>query len=325
MSNTFNIHESMLLSKGFSKCDCIKKFNSIGTCYKLNSNLGKGYFWIYAYKDLFSIVIHDFCFFEDFYFETLPSEYFSISYFQSVSGEELSPYHRLNAGCVKRYWCNSENIYKAIFHKNIPIQCIGIEFMPKYCDNFLSKHFNDECINPRCALMDIDEVTDFPEMVLLLHQISNYKETGICAKLFYEAKVSEAMSLIYERYKQNKKVNLTLSQIDIDHLQSVTSYIDDHYSNELPLSKLCKIACMGTTKLKKSFKILYKSTITEYIQHRRMGQAEHLLSNTDLIIKEVANIVGYKSTSRFSELFKKSTGLSPIKYRNFVKEKKESN
>lgn len=52
-------------------------------------------------------------------------------------------------------------------------------------------------------------------------------------------------------------------------------------------------------------------TITEYIQEQRMNLAEHLLTTTQLEIKEVANAVGYKSHSRFSSLFKKYIGVYP--------------
>ncbi|GAA0736818.1 AraC family transcriptional regulator [Clostridium oceanicum] len=314
MKEEKNVHEELLLKSGFTKLKNCSKYNSIGTCYKLDPTIGVGYFWIYSYKNLFSIVIHDFYFHEDFYFESSLSKYFSISYFESVSGEELNPYHRLNAGCVKSYWCNGSK-YNALFHKNIPIKSIGIEFMPEYCNEFLENKFSDEYIDPKLALISIDETTDFPEMVFLLHQILNYKGNGISAKLFYEGKISEAMALIYEKYKEHKKNHSTLCNDDIEHLKNVTSYINDHYAHELTLSKLSKIACMGTTKFKKTFKELYKCTTTQYIQHRRMGQAEHLLADTDLIIGQVSQIVGYKSASRFSELFKKSTGLSPVQYR----------
>lgn len=54
-------------------------------------------------------------------------------------------------------------------------------------------------------------------------------------------------------------------------------------------------------------------TITEYIQEQRMNLAEHLLTTTQLEIKEVANAVGYKSHSRFSSLFKKYIGVYPHK------------
>ena len=65
------------------------------------------------------------------------------------------------------------------------------------------------------------------------------------------------------------------------------------------MERLTQIACMGTTKLKSSFKKVYDCTITEYIQQRRMSQAEYLLTNTDLSIGQIAQTVGYSTSSRF--------------------------
>ncbi|WP_278580612.1 helix-turn-helix transcriptional regulator, partial [Eubacterium callanderi] len=61
--------------------------------------------------------------------------------------------------------------------------------------------------------------------------------------------------------------------------------------------------------------------ITEYIQQRRMSQAETLLAKTDLSIGQVAQSVGYTSASRFAELFRKSTGLLPLEYRKVAQRK----
>ena len=46
-----------------------------------------------------------------------------------------------------------------------------------------------------------------------------------------------------------------------------------------------------------------------------MSKAEYLLSCTDLTINQIAQTVGYNSASRFSELFRKSTGILPNEYR----------
>lgn len=65
---------------------------------------------------------------------------------------------------------------------------------------------------------------------------------------------------------------------------------------------------------------MHGSTITEYIQHRRIGQAEHLLGETQLTIQQIAETIGYKSASRFSEFFKKTTGILPNEYRKIMQE-----
>ena len=52
-----------------------------------------------------------------------------------------------------------------------------------------------------------------------------------------------------------------------------------------------------------------------------MGQAEHLLIDTDFTMGQIAQMIGYSTSSRFAELFKKNTGLLPIEYRRLAREK----
>ena len=120
-------------------------------------------------------------------------------------------------------------------------------------------------------------------MSRLLTEIKDYRGEGIAAKLFYEGKVAEAVSMVVEYQKKHpdKPVH-KLSQQDIESIQTVASYLSDHYAFDIPLERLTQIACMGTTKLKSCFKKYYDCTITEYIQQRRMSQAEYLLAYTEL-------------------------------------------
>lgn len=313
----------MLYKYGFKKMNSSEKFNSTGDCYELNPKLGKGNYWIYSYKDLFSVTIHDFFFYEDFYLEYKLPEYFSLSYYESVSGEEFNPYTRLSAGCVRSYLFGSKK-YQAIFHKNIPIKSIDIEFTPKYLDKYLEMKYEEDYVNPREALLGLRETKELPEIEHILYQIKSYRGSGMSAKLFYESKVLEAISLVisFENNGQNKKSSL--SQMDAEQLQNVASYIKDHFAHNLRLDKLSKIACMSLTKLKKTFKQEFNCTITGYIQNQRMGHAEHLLSNTSFSIGEISRIVGYKSTSRFSQLFKRTTGLKPKEFRKLAKKKDDT-
>ena len=112
---------------------------------------------------------------------------------------------------------------------------------------------------------------------------------------------------------------LLQSQADKDSLENVTGYIADHYAFEIPLSRLASIACMSESKLKTSFKRQFGCSVTQYIQGRRMSQAEHLLINTDFTMGQIAQMIGYTTSSRFAELFKKSTGILPIEYRKIAR------
>lgn len=124
--------------------------------------------------------------------------------------------------------------------------------------------------------------------------------------MFYEAKVTEAIALVVDAWKaQSKRQGRTPSAADLAGLQNVVSYI----------------ACMSESKRKTYFKQHFGCTVTQYIQARRMSQAEHLLIDTDFTMGQVAQMIGYTTSSRFAELFKKSTGILPMEYRKLAQKK----
>ncbi len=120
--------------------------------------------------------------------------------------------------------------------------------------------------------------------------------------------------------RQGSKRERPLSAEDLAGLQNVVSYISDHYAFDIPLARLAGIACMSESKLKTCFKRQLGCTVTQYIQGRRMSQAEHLLIHTDFTMGQIAQMIGYTTSSRFAEFFKKSTGLLPMEYRRLATE-----
>ncbi len=311
------IYETILKERGFDPVSPNGRFNTCGQTYQLSKDLGEGFYWLYSETDLYDIKIHDFSFFEDYLFEGQLPECMSVSYYQSISGHELNPYRRINANCIKTF-LGGKSPYKAVIHKKMPIRSVGIEILPNYYLHYLKEKYPDDYWNPYDAFRSIDETMHFPEMLLLLNQVSEYRGTGISAKLFYEAKVNEAVSLVVEHFHRQGIAQVHLSDKDKEQILNVSAYIKDHFSYPLTLEQLSKIACMGQTKLKKSFKIIYGCTITEFIQQARMEQAESLLSHTDLSIAQIARTIGYSNASRFAELFKRNVGVLPFEYRKVI-------
>ena len=163
--------------------------------------------------------------------------------------------------------------------------------------------------------------TDFPELIALLKQIEGYRGTGLTAKMFYEGKILEAVSLIMDRAKSNqeKKKKLRLTEQDQENLSAVAAYLDNHYAFAVPIERLCRISFMGQTKLKTAFKEYFGCTLYDYILQKRMGQAQHLLMGTELSIAEIAQAVGYDRPESFAKQFQRVTGLLPREYRKMIK------
>ena len=312
-------YNTLLTESSFIPIPDCEQFSPAGSSWQLSPELGGGHYWLYAQKDLFDIKIHDFYFHNDFVLNFDIPEGISITRYDSISGEELNPYRRLSARSIQTIVGGKQN-YKAIIHKRIPVHSVGIEVFPAYYEDYLKRQYPDAYFDLPAAFQCVDQVADFPAMSKLLFEIENYRGEGVAAALFYEAKVTEAIALVVDNQRKQAAKNAhPLSKEDIVGICDVMSYIADHYTFDIPLERLASIACMSTSKLKTCFKRHTGCTVTEYIQGRRMSQAEHLLIDTDFTMGQIAQMIGYSTSSRFAELFKKNTGILPIEYRKIAR------
>ena len=321
MDNMLNLYNSLLAKGGFSLNVTNSDLNSSSKCYSLNKDTGKGSYWVYFFNDMFKITIRNFIFYEDFFMKIKEPDFLAIEYYSSVSGEEFHPYVQLSPNTLRVYIGGNNREFQAIYHKNIPIQSVGIIIMPAYYKKYLKEKFSDEYVDPQEAFKTVNLVSDFPELVSVLKQIQNYHGSGMAAKLFYESKVLEAIALIAEKANNNKKKKnkISISEEDKENLKDVISYINNHYTFSISLKQLSHIACMSETKLKLIFKECYGCTISEYIVQMKICNAQHLLLCTDLSITEISKAIGYKRSDSFSKQFKKITGILPRNYRNYIK------
>ena len=300
---------------GFILCSRPDGFPKEGEYWRLDDNLGGGYYWVYDSGMGYYVKIHDFWFREDVTVNMALPEALSVTYYASISGEELRPYRKLNCNTVKSFLGGYEP-FRALIHRNVPIRSVGIEYRPEYYEYFLKKQFGELYQSPGDAFRSIDETANFSEMSVLLNQLWHYQGTGLPARLFYNAKAAEALSLVFERHQRlNDRKPCPVSGADQAMLQTLASYISDHYADELTIEKLAQIAYMGTTKLKRCFKTYFGCTVYEYIQKVRIDHAEHLLAYTALPIGEVAQAVGYAAAGHFSKVFLRIKGMLPKEYR----------
>ena len=109
----------LLKGHGFIPDPDNQQYGSLGISWKLSPEIGEGSYWTYGQKDLYDIKIHNFSFHEDSLLEFSLPECLSITRYDSISGDELAPYRRLSAGCIKTY-IGGYSPYRVLIHKNIP-------------------------------------------------------------------------------------------------------------------------------------------------------------------------------------------------------------
>ena len=159
-----------------------------------------------------------------------------------------------------------------------------------------------------------------PEIGTLFLQIRDKLIAGETSRLYYESKVGELLSIVAGNFhKQRQEIaskQQSLSKQEKKVLESVRLAIEQNILIPPELSQLCKIAAMGQTKLRESFKSIYGVPIGTYIRQVKMRYALLLLVKPNLTIGSIAEHLGYANASKFAAAFRKVYGQSPEEYRN---------
>ena len=124
---------------------------------------------------------------------------------------------------------------------------------------------------------------------LLIHQLASF--TGI------------------EKESGDKGANL--SRADIDLLNDIKAYLDQHYLEVGSMQQLTRKFFINSFKLKHGFKKLFSNSVMKYIDEQKMNYAHTKLQHDRVDITDVADELGYKHCNNFSSAFKKRFGYSP--------------
>lgn len=115
---------------------------------------------------------------------------------------------------------------------------------------------------------------------------------------------------------QNTGLDSSENKRILSELESLLKKDKIFEDNTIALTKLAKRIGTSTHALSQVINENMQMTFFELIGFYRIEKAKHLLSSTNSKISEIAFEIGYNSLSAFNSAFKKSTGLTPTKYRN---------
>ncbi len=103
---------------------------------------------------------------------------------------------------------------------------------------------------------------------------------------------------------------------------AVRRYIDNNYKYPLTLEQLAAEAHMNKYYLSHVFKREYGVSPINYMISRRIAESKHLLEETDLSASQIAQMLGFSSSSYFSQAFRRAEGISPMEHRRANKSDK---
>src|SRR5687767_12276706 len=109
---------------------------------------------------------------------------------------------------------------------------------------------------------------------------------------------------------------MILKEYDLECVLSAKDILCQEPSRSVTIEGLAIEVGLNRTKLQYGFKQVFGVSIYDFQLQKRMEKAKALLRKTEKSIKEIARLAGYKSTSSFSQAFKKTTGVAPLSWRN---------
>lgn len=97
-------------------------------------------------------------------------------------------------------------------------------------------------------------------------------------------------------------------------LGAAIAYARQHIGRTLTTADLAEVACMSEPTFYRHFREETGQTPRAFLTEMRMRHAERLLAESHRPVAEVAEEIGYASTSHFIRLFKRHAGTTPKQY-----------
>lgn len=151
--------------------------------------------------------------------------------------------------------------------------------------------------------------------------LEDMKSPTAYKKTLLKLQLSELLIIIKEYLDVLQQKEYESHQIVNNKVDKIIKYISAHYTEDLTLTSIAQQFYISPFYLSKIFKKSTNLSIVEYINSLRIRQAKELLEGTSTKIADIADMVGFSSSSHFSRTFKLVTGLAPQQYKKYYSTK----
>lgn len=170
--------------------------------------------------------------------------------------------------------------------------------------------------NGQFCILDHFESVEVSSCLRNILREMEQKNTG------YEDICQAYMEILIIRLMRNTALAIQAeSQVTTGNRQcaAVRRYIDLHFKDSLTLEQLSEEAHINKYYLSHAFKREYGISPINYLISRRINESKYLLTETDLSMSQIAQLLGFSSLSYFSQSFRKTQGVSPMEFRQSSK------
>lgn len=195
---------------------------------------------------------------------------------------------------------------------------LEVLFTKDYLISKLGDELTDNLINISSALERSKPCVFFQESKPIplklrnqINEIINCSYTGNIKKSYLKSRLTILLIDFLIAKPKIAVAKESLPQSDYLAVVKVEEFCRANLKKKLNITNLSQIAGFNTTKLKRDFKKIFKTTIFKHITQLRMEKAKQLIQEEGYSIAAASYEVGYSNPQHFTTAFKKKMGYLP--------------
>ncbi|MEI8216207.1 MAG: response regulator [Eubacteriales bacterium] len=111
--------------------------------------------------------------------------------------------------------------------------------------------------------------------------------------------------------------------LQYDEITKVLNYIEKNFKNRITLEEAAEHVNMSPYYLSKQFKKNIGINFIDYVTDLKIKTAKELLGSTSKPIIDISIELSFNEPNYFTRVFRKVTGMTPVKYRELMKKEKQ--
>lgn len=150
-----------------------------------------------------------------------------------------------------------------------------------------------------------------PLLKNVLHSLKSYlKEDFTYSDELLRIKLQEILLHILENDSDNKFVSF-LRHLITRKKSNIEEVINEHFTTPLTIAEFAKLSNRSTKQFTRDFQKMYQTNPKEWITHKRLEHARHLVQQSGKSMTEISSESGFDNYSHFIQLFKKRYNITP--------------
>jgi AraC-like DNA-binding protein len=164
----------------------------------------------------------------------------------------------------------------------------------------------------------------YDKLSSLFHELANeYQSKSTLREEAIYALIIQMLVVTGRKYMNTENlfpaVKVNKQREYIEKFNTIFEYISNNYTEDISLDTIADVAGFSKFHFSRLFKQFTDMSFYDYLNQRRVKEAEKLLLDPHLTITEVAMLSGFSSIATFNRVFKNLKECTPTEFKNLYR------